>query len=181
LAAAGEIEQQPKQHWRDRSCAKPGNRMDSEKYAAPPRVGGGKEPGIDSARIRCCHHVAVLAVMANTSGTAPYRGAGRPEAKKAIHLSPRDPHIGSQYHLIGTVHLLQSRTDEAIVWLEKGRSAMPAVQFQRSWLASAYCAEDRPSSRPVPISPPTTPARAPAREAASRSGANAGIIESWRG
>jgi tetratricopeptide (TPR) repeat protein len=61
-----------------------------------------------------------------------------PLAEKAIHLSPRDPYIGSRYHLIGTVHLLQSRTDEAIVWLEKGRSAMPAVQFQRSWLASAY-------------------------------------------
>jgi carbon-monoxide dehydrogenase large subunit len=29
-------------------------------------------------------HVAVLAVMANTNGTAPYRGAGRPEATYVI-------------------------------------------------------------------------------------------------
>ena len=30
-----------------------------------------------------------------------------PLAKQAIRLSPRDPHIGSWYYLIGTVHLLQ--------------------------------------------------------------------------
>jgi len=40
--------------------------------------------------------------------------------------------------LIATVHLLQSRTDEAIVWLEIARSAMPAVPIVRSGLASAY-------------------------------------------
>ena len=38
-----------------------------------------------------------------------------PLVKQAIRLSPRDPHIGTWYYLIGTVHLLQSRTDEAIV------------------------------------------------------------------
>jgi hypothetical protein len=36
------------------------------------------------------------------------------------------------------VHLLQSRTDDAIVWLEKARNVMPTVPFIRSWLASAY-------------------------------------------
>jgi predicted Zn-dependent protease len=36
------------------------------------------------------------------------------------------------------VHLLQSRTDEAILWLEKGRSASPALPFVYIWLASAY-------------------------------------------
>jgi hypothetical protein len=41
-----------------------------------------------------------------------------PLAKQATRLSPRDPHIGTWYYLIGTVHLLQSRTDEAIVWFE---------------------------------------------------------------
>ena len=46
--------------------------------------------------------------------------------------------IGWCYHLIGIVHLLQSHTDEAIVWLEKARGAMPTVPFHRSRLAAAY-------------------------------------------
>jgi TolB-like protein/class 3 adenylate cyclase/Flp pilus assembly protein TadD len=61
-----------------------------------------------------------------------------PLIEQAIRLDPRNPHLGWRYLLIGTVHLLQSRTDEAIAWLEKGRSAMPAVPFHRIWLASAY-------------------------------------------
>ena len=61
-----------------------------------------------------------------------------PLVKQAIRLSPRDPHIGSWYYLIGTVHLLQSRTDEAIVWLEKARSAAPARPFDHLHLAAAY-------------------------------------------
>jgi len=36
------------------------------------------------------------------------------------------------------VHLLQSRTDEAIVWLEKARSANPAIPFFHIRLAAAY-------------------------------------------
>jgi adenylate cyclase len=61
-----------------------------------------------------------------------------PLAEQAIRLDPRNPHIAYRYLLIGTVHLLQSRTDDAIVWLEKARSAMPAARFHRIWLASAY-------------------------------------------
>jgi adenylate cyclase len=61
-----------------------------------------------------------------------------PLAEQAMRLDPRNPHIGWRYLLIGTVLLLQSRTDEAIVWLEKGRSAMPTEPFHHSWLASAY-------------------------------------------
>jgi hypothetical protein len=61
-----------------------------------------------------------------------------PLVEQAIRLSPRDPSIGSFYQLIGTVHLLLSRTDEAIVWLEKTRSAMPTVPMNRSRLAAAY-------------------------------------------
>jgi tetratricopeptide (TPR) repeat protein len=65
-----------------------------------------------------------------------------PLAEQAIHLDPRNPHIAWRYLLIGTVHLLQSRTDDAIVWLEKARSAMPAARFHRIWLASAYALKD---------------------------------------
>ena len=55
-----------------------------------------------------------------------------------MRLSPRDPGVGYRYGLIGTVHLLQSRIDEAIIWLEKARSAVPAASDVRSRLASAY-------------------------------------------
>jgi TolB-like protein/Tfp pilus assembly protein PilF len=61
-----------------------------------------------------------------------------PLQEQAIRLSPRDPNIGYPYLLIGTVHLLQSRTDEAVVWLEKGRSAMPTVPSFHGRLAAAY-------------------------------------------
>ena len=36
------------------------------------------------------------------------------------------------------MNLLQSRIDEAIVWIEKARSANPAHPLIRGWLASAY-------------------------------------------
>jgi uncharacterized protein YciW len=36
------------------------------------------------------------------------------------------------------VHLLQSRINEAILWLEKARNANPALPYVRSRLASAY-------------------------------------------
>jgi tetratricopeptide (TPR) repeat protein len=39
---------------------------------------------------------------------------------------------------IGTAYLLQSRTDEAIVWLEKARDANPARFTPHAFLASAY-------------------------------------------
>jgi TolB-like protein/class 3 adenylate cyclase/Tfp pilus assembly protein PilF len=61
-----------------------------------------------------------------------------PLMDQAIRLSPRDPGIGSRYGLIGTVHLLQSRTDEAIVWLEKARGTNPAAPLVHAHLASAY-------------------------------------------
>ncbi len=61
-----------------------------------------------------------------------------PIAEQAIRIGPRDPTIGFRYLMIGTVHLLQSRTDEAIIWLEKGRSVTPDVPNIRGRLAAAY-------------------------------------------
>jgi adenylate cyclase len=61
-----------------------------------------------------------------------------PLEDQAIRLNPRDPGITYRYGLIGLVHLLQSRTDEALVWLEKARSAMPTMPFNHSHLASLY-------------------------------------------
>jgi TolB-like protein/DNA-binding winged helix-turn-helix (wHTH) protein/tetratricopeptide (TPR) repeat protein len=62
-----------------------------------------------------------------------------PLVERAIRLSPRDPFaLGTWYNIIGLVHLLQSRTDEAIIWLEKARNHSPALSIIRVQLASAY-------------------------------------------
>jgi adenylate cyclase len=65
-----------------------------------------------------------------------------PLEEQAIRLSPRDPQIALRYERIGQVHLLQSRTDEAIPWLEKARSSNPEVTFIHAFLASAYALKD---------------------------------------
>jgi adenylate cyclase len=61
-----------------------------------------------------------------------------PLEEKAIRLSPRHPQIAFWYARIGLVYLLQSRTDEAIAWLEKARSANPDWAGARAELASAF-------------------------------------------
>jgi adenylate cyclase len=61
-----------------------------------------------------------------------------PSQEQAIRLSPRDPLISSWYTWIGMGHLLQSRTDEAVLWMEKSRSANPAVGRIHTFLAAAY-------------------------------------------
>jgi TolB-like protein/Tfp pilus assembly protein PilF len=61
-----------------------------------------------------------------------------PLLAQAIRLSPRDPELGSFFQVIGAVHLLQSRTDEAVLWFEKARNAAPVHPGMRAYLASAY-------------------------------------------
>jgi adenylate cyclase len=61
-----------------------------------------------------------------------------PAQERAIRLSPRDAYLGIWYYRIGLAHLVQSRTDEAILWLEKARSANPALAAVHAYLASAY-------------------------------------------
>ena len=63
--------------------------------------------------------------------------------EQAIRVSPRDPGIGNWYDRIGRIHLLQSRTNEAIGWLEKARGANPAHPGIRIDLAAAYALEDQ--------------------------------------
>jgi len=58
--------------------------------------------------------------------------------EQVIRLSPRDPFNGNRYDMIGWTHLLQSRTDEAIVWLEKGCNLSPRLSIPHAHLASAY-------------------------------------------
>jgi adenylate cyclase len=58
--------------------------------------------------------------------------------QRAIRLSPRDPLLGTWFGRVGLAYLLQSRIDEAILWLEKGRIANPGSPCLHSRLASAY-------------------------------------------
>ncbi len=61
-----------------------------------------------------------------------------PLAEQAIRLSPRDPQIAIWCNRFGQVHLLQSCTDEAILWLERARRANSQLPFVHANLASAY-------------------------------------------
>jgi TolB-like protein/class 3 adenylate cyclase/Tfp pilus assembly protein PilF len=61
-----------------------------------------------------------------------------PAHEQAIRLSPRDPSLPNWYWRIGRVHLLQSRLDDAISWIEKARNANPWLAGPHGWLASAY-------------------------------------------
>jgi adenylate cyclase len=61
-----------------------------------------------------------------------------PLFEQTIRLDPRDSYVVYRYDWIGLVHLLQSRTDEAIVWFEKARSVNPAISGPHAHLASAY-------------------------------------------
>jgi TolB-like protein len=61
-----------------------------------------------------------------------------PLVEQAIRLSPRDPDLRIWYSLTGQVHLLQSRTHEAVLWLEKACSALPTHPAVHAALASAY-------------------------------------------
>jgi tetratricopeptide (TPR) repeat protein len=56
----------------------------------------------------------------------------------AIRLDPRSPVIESRYFYIGAAHLLRSRLDEAILWLEKARSAYGWFHPVHAGLAAAY-------------------------------------------
>jgi TolB-like protein/Tfp pilus assembly protein PilF len=60
-----------------------------------------------------------------------------PLLEQAIRLSPRDPLIRLFYTNVGIAHLLQSHTDEAILWFEKARGGM-AFAFPYSFLAAIY-------------------------------------------
>jgi tetratricopeptide (TPR) repeat protein len=61
-----------------------------------------------------------------------------PLEERSIRLNPLVGLIGNKYWRIGLVHLLQSRTDEAIPWLEKARAANPGLAYFHDALASAY-------------------------------------------
>ena len=61
-----------------------------------------------------------------------------PAQEQAIRLSPRHRRIAVWYFRIGEAHLLQSRIDDAILWLEKARNANAGLWYIHRHLASAY-------------------------------------------
>ena len=61
-----------------------------------------------------------------------------PLQEQLIRLSPRDPEIGPWYFRIGRVHLVQSRINEAVHWLEKAVRANADHPLIHAHLASAY-------------------------------------------
>jgi len=65
-----------------------------------------------------------------------------PAHEQAIRLSPRDPWLPNWYWRIGMAHLLQARTDEAILWLERAKNANSRIAGPHAWLASAYGLKD---------------------------------------
>ena len=61
-----------------------------------------------------------------------------PPMERATDLSPRDPQIGNWDSRIGLVYLVQSRIDDAVLWLEKAREAAPELPWVHLRLAAAY-------------------------------------------
>jgi Flp pilus assembly protein TadD len=63
--------------------------------------------------------------------------AAIPLIERAMVISPGDPYRASWYFGIGRVHLLQSRINEAMLWLEKARSLNPHDPQVHAWLVAA--------------------------------------------
>jgi TolB-like protein/DNA-binding winged helix-turn-helix (wHTH) protein/cytochrome c-type biogenesis protein CcmH/NrfG len=95
-------------------------------------------PEFETALASNRNWVAAIANLGQSKFYAGFLSEMIPAQEQAIRLSPRDPYIGNFYARIGVAHLLQSQTEEAILWLEKARSANPALRFVHGFLASAY-------------------------------------------
>ena len=80
----------------------------------------------------------VLAALGHCKFLAGAIGEAIPAQEQAIRRRPRDRRIANWHWRIGMVHLLQSRTDTAVRWLEKARRLNPGLPGPRAWLASAY-------------------------------------------
>src|SRR6516162_3512696 len=67
-----------------------------------------------------------------------------PMVEQVIRLSPRDPLISVWLGRLGLAHMLQSRADEAIYWLEKARNADPGLPYIHARLAAARALKGEP-------------------------------------
>ncbi len=90
---------------------------------------------LDRSRAPSYAHVGWCKFLTGSVGEAV------PYFQQAIRLSPHEPGIAAWYGRLGVVDLLQSRTEEALVWLEKARSANPRLPFVHAYLAAGYAIE----------------------------------------
>jgi TolB-like protein/tetratricopeptide (TPR) repeat protein len=70
----------------------------------------------------------------------------------AIRLSPRDRNLAAWYAQIGAVHLLKARTDEAVRWFEKARSAYAGIHHIHASLAAGYALKGETGRATVALS-----------------------------
>jgi len=75
-----------------------------------------------------------------------------PPTEYAIRLSPRDRNLAPWYAQIGAVHLLKARTDEAVRWFEKARSAYAGVHGIHASLAAGYALKGEAGRAAVALS-----------------------------
>ena len=66
-----------------------------------------------------------------------------PLQEYALRLNPKDQYRWQAYFRIGQMHLLQSRTDHAIAWLEKARNESPGMPALYANVAAAYALNGR--------------------------------------
>jgi TolB-like protein/class 3 adenylate cyclase len=87
---------------------------------------------LDRSRVPAYAHVGWCKFLTGSADEAiPY-------FEQAIRLSPHGPGIAPWYGRMGVMQLLQSHTDEAIVWLEKANSENARLPFVHAYLAAAY-------------------------------------------
>ena len=99
-------------------------------------------PGYETAIAFNRNWVSAISALAECKVHAGPIEEAIPLQEHALRLSPRDPLISNMCSRIGVAHLLQSRTDEAILWLERARNANPQRPVPHAWLASAYALND---------------------------------------
>jgi TolB-like protein/class 3 adenylate cyclase len=90
------------------------------------------------------NHVNALAAISWCRVYLGSLGAAMSALEQVIRLSPRDPQTGVWFARIGLVHLLQSRIDEAILWLERAcsnnaRLTEACALFDPSWNRIVPC------------------------------------------
>lgn len=84
------------------------------------------------------NHAGAMFQIATCKVSLGFSEEAIPLLQRAIRLNPGEPNIYLYYQRLGQAHLLQSRIDEAIVWLEKARGVHPGIQFVHANLAAAY-------------------------------------------